>query len=1686
MEKLSTTQRAEIKRLSDLRLRAKLLEAGVDEDAVSQMDRKALSNAWAEIVAAGKDQTSSATSSIVSPPVAYDPEVEKHRIARETELRLKELALKEKEFEERIRREEIERQEKLRREEMEREERLRREEIEREEKLRREEIEREEKLREREERLRREEIEREEKERERELKLRELALKEREMEERKVLKERELLLQMERENANKSVVHRAKLFGDAMKNSIVRMPIDVVELGSYFKDVEQLFASFEVPEDLRAQLLRPHLNEKAKTLVARMDPAQSTDYNAVKEMLLREFKLSPAVYLEKFNNEGKKQDETYVLYSARLKSLLEYYVNSRKVEENYCKLIELLVCDRVKAGLPDGCLRHILAIESNQPDGWLNIHDLADAIDLYFANRWRDGDRPRAGAVGLPATTKPVSAHSSGFPRGNQTNNNNKGGKTTNEVLKVAASQDNRKTCFNCGSRFHLARDCPDRDKVTSDKSRPTQRPNAKAFTCVIKQDKAPQAGGATARPVNKLVKRNTAVDAGVQASSTDSPAVAPQPESGVNASMSGGSGCTSVSLTRSDDIMHDFAKLRYIDVRVADDPKSSYKVMSALCDSGAEICVIKADKVKNLNLSRVTDIRLRGIVGSPVSAEVVRLFISNHDDNCSPDGYIAIMCAVCAEANDDLILTADVVASLGQRNANVFVNAVSEDSDDDNDSNGEAEPDGGPLPELRSTAAEAVTGCGLDGARDSGYATSPRDETNSRRASAEAMRKEQMNDETLKGWISLAKRGKGNFIFQDGLLYRNEKILGQNFTQLCLPKNRRAEVLTLAHDTFGGHLGAKKTQERIRLSFAWPTLASDVKRYCETCKQCQKRARTTCWDRIPITPIQRADTAFCHWFMDCLGPIFNHKVEFNYCLVLVDSATRWPAAFPLRSLSAKHVCESLLKLWMITGIPMVISSDNGTNFTSKLNRELLKRVGCSPRFNTPGHPQSSGLVERMVGTIKNMIHKVAYDHPKRWHQYLDFILWALREAPNETTGVPPWVLAFGHLPRGPLAVLKEAWCGEVDLPFNLGKSATEFLEELRGKLKVAQTYAESHTANAQSRYASRYNLRSRDKHFEVGQQVLILTPNSTASSVFSRWKGPATVVEVKSPYSYIVEYNGGRQHVHANKLRQFNVRVEEVICNSILINESDEWNNISVDTCAVINESDVDFGPIEVVETSIGQPSIKSELPPSKRIDVEKLSHLSKSQQIELLKLLDKYSVCFSETPGLCTLVEHEVHVTPDFKPKRLREYKVPEKMKAEVDRQIQDLLQLGFIRPSKSEMASPLVCIRKGPDLKDGVRLAVDYRYVNKFTVGDAFPMPEISGVIQRIGRAKFVSVFDAKSGYYQTVVRKDHQWLTAFVYDGGLFEWVRTPFGMKTSGSTFVRVIQRVLQPLKGFADSYADDMSVFSDNWQLHLQHLEKYLEAIKQAGLTLNLKKCNFAKGEVKFCGHLIGSGKRRADPDKVASVQFLKVPETKTQVRQVLGFFSWFREYIPDFATHAKALTDLTAKKVPNKIPWGEAQQKAFDKLKTLLCEATEKPLNIVDFDKPFNVFVDASDYAVAGILCQTDEQGNERPIAFASRKLTYTQKAWATIEKEAYAALWSLQKYRSWLFGAVITVHSDHNPLTYLTDSAPKSAKLMRWALALQEFNVTFKFKPGRSNEAADCLSRLGPDCNNDPGQRE
>jgi len=201
----------------------------------------------------------------------------------------------------------------------------------------------------------------------------------------------------------------------------------------------------------------------------------------------------------------------------------------------------------------------------------------------------------------------------------------------------------------------------------------------------------------------------------------------------------------------------------------------------------------------------------------------------------------------------------------------------------------------------------------------------------------------------------------------------------------------------------------------------------------------------------------------------------------------------------------------------------------------------------------------------------------------------------------------------------------------------------------------------------------------------------------------------------------------------------------------------------------------------------------------------------------------------------------------------------------------------------------------------------------------------------------------------------------------------------------------------------------------------------------------------------------------------------MAAPETKNQLRQLLGFFSYFREFIPNYAELTKPLRDLTAKRVPNVLTncWKEQHEETFQTLKDVLIQATDNPLFVADFSKPFNVTVDASNHALAGLLSQYDDEGQDRPIAFASQKLTPTQQAWSTVEREAYTVIWAITKYRRWLFANEVVVFSDNNPLVFLTESVPKAPKLMRRALALQQFNCTFKYKVGKTNVVADCLSR-------------
>ena len=246
----------------------------------------------------------------------------------------------------------------------------------------------------------------------------ERGLKQAEIESNEKIKLAELKIQEQKlaskQEEKKSIVILAKRYGEAIKASVTPMGPHMLDVVLFFRHIESVFDRYKVPDNLKAALLQPYLNDKSHSVVSRIDPLLCNDYVKVRDAILSEHKLSPFAYLDLFNSLSQSSGETTVMYCSKLKSLISMYVESRKVD-NFQDLLSLIVCDRVKATLSDNCLRHVLSVESASTDGWLKIQQLAEAVDLYKANHC-DSGRPHASAIGVAASSTVTNTRSGNTP----------------------------------------------------------------------------------------------------------------------------------------------------------------------------------------------------------------------------------------------------------------------------------------------------------------------------------------------------------------------------------------------------------------------------------------------------------------------------------------------------------------------------------------------------------------------------------------------------------------------------------------------------------------------------------------------------------------------------------------------------------------------------------------------------------------------------------------------------------------------------------------------------------------------------------------------------------------------------------------------------------------------------------------------------------------------------------------------------------------------------------------------------------------------------------------------------------------------------------------------------------------------------------------------------------------------
>ena len=398
-------------------------------------------------------------------------------------------------------------------------------------------------------------------------------------------------------------------------------------------------------------------------------------------------------------------------------------------------------------------------------------------------------------------------------------------------------------------------------------------------------------------------------------------------------------------------------------------------------------------------------------------------------------------------------------------------------------------------------------------------------------------------------------------------------------------------------------------------------------------------------------------------------------------------------------------------------------------------------------------------------------------------------------------------------------------------------------------------------------------------------------------------------------------------------------------------------------------------------------------------------------------------------------------------------------------IEESVSKYLEAGFIVPSNSHVASPVVVVRS---TTREWRLCIDYRLLNAISVPNVYPLPNIKSMLERISGHCYYAKFDLKKGYHQVEVHPESRYLTAFVCASGVFEFKRLPFGLKSAPAYFQHLMATVV--LAGLVhvicEVYIDDISIFADSLQELEVRCREVLERCRKFGICLHPDKCLMGVDQLVFLGHVVSERGIQISESKVEGVIKLEAPRSRAELRAVVGFINYFRDFIPNFSLRIAGMEMLLSPKRP--FIWSESLQAEFLDVKRAIKDAGM--IYTVDYDFPLVVRTDASVVGVGAVLFQP-VNGVERPIAFVSQKFSGPATRWATVDQEAYAIVFAVKKLEPYLRGQKFIVQTDHKNLTYVLKS--DVGRVVRWRLLLQEFEFVVEHIPGVNNTVADALSR-------------
>lgn len=470
----------------------------------------------------------------------------------------------------------------------------------------------------------------------------------------------------------------------------------------------------------------------------------------------------------------------------------------------------------------------------------------------------------------------------------------------------------------------------------------------------------------------------------------------------------------------------------------------------------------------------------------------------------------------------------------------------------------------------------------------------------------------------------------------------------------------------------------------------------------------------------------------------------------------------------------------------------------------------------------------------------------------------------------------------------------------------------------------------------------------------------------------------------------------------------------------------------------------------------------------------IHSYENLDDSQKSIADNIISQFHDVSTEVKGLgrTPLISQRID-TGDAPPIRQRYYRMsPEKQRI-LTEQVDEMLSLDVVEPCESEWSSPVLIVYK----KNGQpRFCLDSRKLNSVTKRDAYNLPYITEILDNLRDAKYLSSVDLSKAFWQIPIVPEDRDKTAFYIPGrGTLRFKTTAFGLTNAPATQQRLVDLLFGDFDLKAFAYLDDIIVISSSFEEHVSLLLRVLDKLRSANLTVNFEKCKFFRSQLKYLGYVVDAKGLRTDPEKVEAILNYPTPSCRKDLKRFLGTATWYRRFVPNFSTIAGPLNKLTSnKKNAPKFQWTPEADLAFNKLKECLVSAPV--LSCPNYDLPFEVHTDASNFGVGAMLTQMVD-GKEHPIAYMSRSLSGSEKNYSITERETLAVITALEHWRCYLEnGKTFIVYTDHSAIKWFLTLDNPTGRLARWGVRLSSFNFEIKHRRGVDNVIPDALSRAIP----------